>query len=76
MIFGKNWFANSALLGFIACLLLPHCALGQSPFYEGKTITIVQARAAGGTGDMRVRAQTQFLRKYIPGNPTIVHEFM
>ena len=37
---------------------------------------VVQARAAGGTGDMRVRAQVQILRKYIPGNPIIVHEFM
>ncbi|MGH7795404.1 MAG: hypothetical protein ACREQ2_10980 [Candidatus Binatia bacterium] len=55
---------------------LPGWALGQAPFYEGKTITIVQARAAGGTGDMRVRAQVPFLRKYIPGNPTIVLEFM
>ncbi|HEX2228226.1 MAG TPA: hypothetical protein VHM64_13900 [Candidatus Binatia bacterium] len=76
MIFGKNLLLNFILLGFAVCLVLPHRALGQSPFYEGKTITIVQARAAGGTGDLRVRAQTQFLRKYIPGNPTIVHEFM
>jgi tripartite-type tricarboxylate transporter receptor subunit TctC len=51
-------------------------AFGQAPFYQGKTITIIQARQAGGTGDLRVRAQVPFLRKYIPGNPTIALEFM
>jgi tripartite-type tricarboxylate transporter receptor subunit TctC len=56
--------------------VLPPCAFGQAPFYQGKTITIIQAREAGGTGDLRVRAQVPFLRKYIPGNPTIVLEFM
>jgi tripartite-type tricarboxylate transporter receptor subunit TctC len=56
--------------------ILPGWAFGQAPFYAGKTITIIQARAAGGTGDLRVRAQAPFLRKYIPGNPTIILEFM
>jgi tripartite-type tricarboxylate transporter receptor subunit TctC len=56
--------------------LVPAWAFGQTPFYQGKTITILQARDAGGTGDLRVRAQIPFLRKYIPGNPTIVVEFM
>jgi len=51
-------------------------AFSQAPFYQGKTITIIQAREAGGTGDLRVRAQVPFLRKYIPGNPTIALEFM
>lgn len=65
-----------AALVFVLFGILPQQVLGQESFYTGKTITFVQARAAGGTGDMRVRAQTQILRKYIPGNPTIVHEFM
>jgi len=51
-------------------------AFSQSPFYQGKTITIIQGRDPGGTGDMRVRAVMPYLRKYIPGNPTIVTEFM
>ena len=57
-------------------LILPGWVFGQASFYAGKTITIIQARAAGGTGDLRVRAQVPFLRKYIPGNPTITLEFM
>lgn len=48
----------------------------QEPFYQGKTVTIVQGRDPGGTGDIRVRAMVPFLKKYIPGNPTIVMEYM
>ena len=56
--------------------LVSAVSLAQAPFYQGKTITIIQGRGPGGSGDMRARAITQFLPKYIPGNPTIVHEFM
>jgi tripartite-type tricarboxylate transporter receptor subunit TctC len=48
----------------------------QSDFYKGKTITVVQIVAAGGTGDLRRRALFPFLQKYIPGNPTIVSDYM
>ncbi len=55
---------------------LPGYALSQAPFYEGKTITIIQGRDPGGTGDLRARSLVPFLQKYIPGNPTIVMEYM
>ncbi len=48
----------------------------QTPFYEGKTLRIVQARRPGGTGDMRTRAIARLLPKYIPGNPNILFEYM
>src|SRR5919108_1826215 len=50
--------------------------LSQSPFYQGKTITVVQIVGAGGTGDLRRKALFPFLQKYIPGNPTIVSDYM
>src|SRR5688572_13577322 len=56
--------------------VLSSVSLAQAPFYQGKTITVIQGRGPGGSGDMRARAITQFLPKYIPGNPTIIHEFM
>lgn len=49
-------------------------ALAQTPFC--KTITVIQGREPGGTGDMRSKAVTMFLQKYIPGNPTVIHEYM
>ena len=48
----------------------------QSDFYKGKTITVVQIVDAGGTGDLRRKALFPFLQKYIPGNPTIVSDYM
>jgi tripartite-type tricarboxylate transporter receptor subunit TctC len=67
-------FLPPALVVFF--LIAPGSALPQTPFFQGKTITIVQGRDPGGTGDMRVRALMPFLQKYIPGNPTIVNEYM
>ncbi len=48
----------------------------QVPFYQGKTITIIVSSDAGGTGDLRVKAIIPFLQKYIPGNPSLVTEYM
>jgi tripartite-type tricarboxylate transporter receptor subunit TctC len=48
----------------------------QSRFFDGKTITIVQGRGPGGAGDLRVRALVPFLKKYVPGEPTIVSEYL
>lgn len=69
---------NSGILAalLLAALLYPPLAVGQQNFFQGKTITIIQGRDPGGTGDLRVRALVPFLQKYIPGNPTIVMEFM
>lgn len=64
-------------LAFIAHLVfLPTLLYSQSEFYKGKTIRIVQGRNAGGSGDLRVKAMVPFLQKYIPGNPTIIQEYM
>jgi tripartite-type tricarboxylate transporter receptor subunit TctC len=51
-------------------------AFGQAPFYQGKTITLVRGSTPGGIGEMRVRALIPHLKKHIPGQPTILIEFM
>src|SRR5262244_2580703 len=63
-----------ALVAF--SMLSVNSAFAQAPFYQGKTITIIHGRSAGGSGDYRARAVAPFLQKYIPGNPTIVHDHM
>lgn len=67
-------FAAAAAL--VLALGCGSTAQAQAPFYQGKTITIVQGRDPGGTGDIRVRAMIPFLQKHIPGNPTIINEYM
>jgi tripartite-type tricarboxylate transporter receptor subunit TctC len=56
--------------------LLPNISYAAENFYAGKTVTLVATTAPGGTGDLRVRAMQPFLRKHIPGNPTVVIEYM
>ncbi|HXV81111.1 MAG TPA: hypothetical protein VEG60_14635 [Candidatus Binatia bacterium] len=48
----------------------------QSPYYQGKTITFMQGRSPGGVGDLRNKVIYPFLQKYIPGQPTIISEYM
>jgi tripartite-type tricarboxylate transporter receptor subunit TctC len=64
------------LIAVLVLIILPGTLFSQSDFFKGKTITIVQGRDPGGTGDMRVRAMIPFLQKYIPGNPNVVSEYM
>jgi len=66
-------FLGSFLLSIA---LMPRDGFSQASFFQGKTVTIVQGRDPGGTGDLRVKALFPFLQKYIPGNPTIVSEYM
>jgi tripartite-type tricarboxylate transporter receptor subunit TctC len=68
--------AVSAALALVVCVTLPRQGYAQSDFYKGKTITVVQIVDAGGTGDLRRKALFPFLQKYIPGNPTILSDYM
>ncbi|MBM4259977.1 MAG: hypothetical protein FJ145_00875 [Deltaproteobacteria bacterium] len=52
----------SVLATLALFLSLPQSVVAQTPFYQGKTITIVQGRDPGGTGDLRVRALVPFLQ--------------
>jgi tripartite-type tricarboxylate transporter receptor subunit TctC len=70
-------YAAAVLSAWLSTVVLTAShVFAQTPFYQGKTITIVQGREPGGTGDMRARSVFSFLRKYIPGNPTVITEFM
>jgi tripartite-type tricarboxylate transporter receptor subunit TctC len=75
----EQHFRSMAVL-FGAVLLfigLPETAArAQANFYEGKTVTLLATTAPGGTGDLRVKAMVPFLKKHIPGNPTVLVEYM
>jgi tripartite-type tricarboxylate transporter receptor subunit TctC len=69
----RRWlrFAFWALI-----LFFPKNGSAQPLYYKGKTITVVEGRSPGGVGDLRTKAILPFLQKYIPGNPTILPEYM
>jgi tripartite-type tricarboxylate transporter receptor subunit TctC len=56
--------------------LFPEKGFTETSFYQGKTVTLIATTAPGGTGDLRVKAMAPFLKKHIPGNPTVVIEYM
>ena len=48
----------------------------QEPFYKGKVLRIVTGASAGGGLDTYSRTIARHMKKYIPGNPTIIVENM
>jgi tripartite-type tricarboxylate transporter receptor subunit TctC len=61
---------------FIEVSFLPGDLLAQTPFYQGKAITLILGTAPGGSSDMMVKSALPHLKKYIPGEPAIVPEYM
>ena len=72
----KYSFLLSSIAFFLLVAALPDPVFSQADFYRGKTITMIQGRDPGGTGDLRVKAMMAFLQKHIPGNPTVISEYM
>ena len=64
------------IAGLTGIFLLARDADPQTPFYQGKTIRIIDGSEPGGTGDLRMKTLMPFLQKHIPGNPFIVVEYM
>jgi tripartite-type tricarboxylate transporter receptor subunit TctC len=75
----KNYLTRRAMLFAASVLsvgLVAGGAQAQGNFYAGKTVTLIATTAPGGTGDLRVKSMLPFLKKHIPGNPTVVVEYM
>jgi tripartite-type tricarboxylate transporter receptor subunit TctC len=74
---GTNSFRSGVLAGAaVFGLILPSKSFSQAPYYQGKTIAIVRGGGPGGSGEFQTRALLPYLKKYIPGNPDFVMEFM
>jgi tripartite-type tricarboxylate transporter receptor subunit TctC len=72
---------HKTVLALLAFMLLSQFSglaksFADTPFYQGKTITVVQSAEPGGSGDLRTKAVTVALSKHIPGNPTIMMQYM
>ena len=66
----------AAIILLLTLSIEPTCAFSQTPYFQGKTIKIIRGGEPGGTGDLQARALLPFVKKYLPGNPTIVIENM
>jgi tripartite-type tricarboxylate transporter receptor subunit TctC len=65
-----------SLTVFIVTLAAAPLLAQSTPYFQGKTILLIQGREPGGTGALRVQAAIPFIKKYIPGEPIIVTQFM
>jgi tripartite-type tricarboxylate transporter receptor subunit TctC len=68
--------AAAGMCLFFSSVGWPQAVYCQTSFYQGKTITVVVGTEPGGSQDLRTKAVISFLRKHIPGNPTIVPQYM
>jgi tripartite-type tricarboxylate transporter receptor subunit TctC len=63
-----------------ALLVAAHAAAaradGVADFYKGRTVPLVIGYSVGGGYDLYARLVAQFMRKHIPGNPTLVPQNM
>lgn len=76
---GRRTSFLSMILNSLAttCVILfPAEVFSQAAYYKGKTITILRGGEPGGSGDFQARALIPSLKKYIPGDPTIIVDNM
>ena len=74
----SQWMSVGAAAAAFAALPLAGAAAQQpvAQFYKDRTVTIVVAAGAGGPFGLRANLLSQFLGKHIPGNPTVVAQYM
>ena len=64
---------NRRTISFLLLLLTwASNALAQTPFYQGKTVTIIAAAKPGDVYDLYPRLLAEFLPKHIPGSPNVI----
>ncbi len=57
-------------------LAVPCLGRAQTPYYQGKTVTIIVGTGAGDLYDLYARSIALFMGKYLPGNPNIIVQNM
>ena len=72
-------FTKSDYCHFCSCIIgigVREIAFAAEPFYQGKTLRVIVASAAGGGSDIVARLMMRHLPRLIAGNPTIIVENM
>jgi tripartite-type tricarboxylate transporter receptor subunit TctC len=67
---------HSMILTTLMLVLWSSASPAQTPYYAGKTITLVAGTKAGDVYDLYARHFAQYMPKYIPGNPNIIVQNM
>jgi tripartite-type tricarboxylate transporter receptor subunit TctC len=70
----KRWCL--AVLGICGVLAAPVPGAAQTPFYAGKSVSILVAAGEGGAYSLYGQIAAEYLRKLLPGNPTVIVQHM
>ncbi len=73
----KAFFSLTLLMTFFISVFLSliigsSADAQESPYYQGKTLTLYVGRTPGSGADLAARVFAQFWSQYIPGEPTVV----
>lgn len=69
-------FKCASKVGALILSIAAARAEGPADFYKGKQVTLVVGHGPGGGNDIYSRMIAQYLRKYIPGNPLVIVQYM
>jgi tripartite-type tricarboxylate transporter receptor subunit TctC len=74
----KLYGSWKALCLGVACawLSLGSVSFADTPFYQGKRLTLLVNFGVGGSTDIQGRLYVKYLAKYLPGKPTIIVQNM
>jgi len=62
----------SALISFLRTMSVH----AQTPYFQGKTMTIVVGTISGDLYDLYARSVALFMGRYLPGNPNVIVQNM
>jgi tripartite-type tricarboxylate transporter receptor subunit TctC len=73
----KSAGGSAMAAAFVVAAVLPFSATAEvAGFYEGRPITVVNAGGAGGASAAYGQLVTPFVQKYMPGQPSIIVQYM
>jgi tripartite-type tricarboxylate transporter receptor subunit TctC len=68
--------ADTILAVLALFLLAPSVGHSRDDYYAGKNLVFIAPTRPGGTADLRIRSMAPFFKKYLPGNPNVVVEYL
>ncbi|MBM4262299.1 MAG: hypothetical protein FJ145_12835 [Deltaproteobacteria bacterium] len=72
----KGGSVKRIVWALLLVLTIAASARGQTPYYQGKTITFIVGSGAGTAYDIYARLLANHIGKHIPGNPTVIMQNM